>query len=98
MRTISSLRFVALLAPPMKGASPLTWSTLPLGVGKMPAPSNAVAFGWIMQDGIMLPGNCAPRVTPGFAPPGQFANRTESATLDSVGTIIGVVTELKSPL
>src|SRR5689334_9351420 len=99
MRTISSFRFVGVLEPPTKLPTPLPMPEF--GFGKKPVPSNAVAFGWIMQDGMTLPGNGAPRTMPGGgAPPGQLANRTESATLAAVGTrgiSAALVTELKSP-
>src|SRR6185369_5224261 len=96
MRTISSFRLVGVLAPPTKRPIPL--AILVVGAGKKPVPSNAVAFGLIMQLGILLRGNCEPRTIPaGATPPGQLANRTESDTLAKVGTKMGVETELKSP-
>ena len=99
MRTISSFKFVGVLEPPTKGASPVTGSKAPFGVGKKPVPSNAVVFGLIMQDGITLPGNCVPGTMPaGATPPGQFANKTEGDTLVALGTNMGVVTELKLPV
>src|SRR3954452_14854175 len=96
MRTISSFRFVGVLEPPTKLPTPLAMPEF--GDGKKPVPSNAVAFGWIMQPGITLPGNCEPCTTPaGATPPGQLANKTEGATLAAVEPRIGSVTELKSP-
>src|SRR5690348_3105935 len=97
MRAISSLKFVGVLAPPTKFPTPLLMFVL--GAGKMPALSNAVAFGLIMQVGILLPGKGEPGVTPAPAgvPPGQFAYKTELATREELGTMIGVETELKSP-
>src|SRR6476660_665171 len=100
MRTISSLKFVALLAPPTKGAAPVTGSNAPFGFGKKPVPSNAVEFGLIMQDGIMLPGNGNPCWMPaGATPPGQLANKGfevqprsgSHPTRAALGTRIGVV-------
>src|SRR6516164_1773486 len=96
MRTISSFRFVGVFAPPTKFPTPL--ATLVVGAGKMPALSKAVAFGWIMQDGILLPGKDEPCTMPaGAVAPGQLANKTEGATREALGTMIGVETELKSP-
>src|ERR1700741_3037767 len=98
MRTISSFKVVALLAPPTNGVAPVVGSKAPFGLGKKPVPSNAVEFGLIMQAGITLPGNCAPCVMPaGAAPPGQLANKTEGTTLAPLGTMIGGVPKLKSP-
>src|SRR5438067_5405906 len=96
MRTISSFKFVGVLAPPTKLPTPLPMPEF--GAGKKPVPSSAVAFGVIMQAGITLPGNCDPCTMPaGATPPGQLANNTEGATLDALGTMTGVETELKFP-
>src|SRR6266498_5533877 len=96
MRTISSFNLVGVLAPPTKLPTPL--AIFALGAGRKPVPSSAVAFGWIMQAGITLPGNAEPCTTPaGATPPGQLANKTEGATLVLLGTIIGVETVLKLP-
>src|SRR5256885_980004 len=89
MRTISSFRFVGESLPP-------TNCVPAVGFGKMPALTRAVAFGAIMHEGILLPGNGDPLTTPaGAVPPGQFPNRTLFAT--ELGTRIGVELELKSP-
>src|SRR5262249_28889602 len=91
MRTTSSRRFVGVLLVP--------WNRLPfVGAGKIPAVTNAAEFGAIMHDGMMFPGKLPPCTTPaGAVPPGQFAKRTLGATWAVVGTLIGVVTELKLP-
>src|SRR5262245_35859251 len=100
MRTTSSFKFVGVFAPPRNCPIPL--AGVSVGDGKIPALTRAVEFGLIMQAGILLPGNCAPGAMPaGGNPPGQFANRTEGATVPpgaKLGTLIGVDTELKSPL
>src|SRR5215471_11022029 len=96
MRTISSRRLVGVLAPPTNVPIPLVM--LLFGAGKMPALSSEVAFLLIKQDGITLPGKGEPCTIPaGATPPGQFVNRTEGATCEALGTLIGVETELKLP-
>src|SRR5206468_12417215 len=96
MRTISSFNLVGVLAPPTKLPIPLAMFVL--GAGKKPVPSRAVAFGLIMQAGIMLPANGPPCAAPaGATPPGQLAYRTEGATLVLSGTMSAVGSELKSP-
>src|SRR5882762_5362985 len=64
MRTISSFKFVGELLPPINVGRPLASTALLFG--KIPAVSKAVAFGAIMQDGILLPGNGDPCTTPGW--------------------------------
>src|SRR5580658_3818754 len=79
MRTTSSLKVVLELAPPWNSAFPCP-STV-LFAGKMPAPTRAAELGLIMQEGMMLPGNCAPPTIPaGAVLPGQLAKRTLPAT------------------
>src|SRR5208282_840034 len=79
MRTTSSRKVVLELAPPWNSAFPLP-STVLLA-GKMPALTRAAALGLIMQEGITLPGNCAPPTIPaGATPPGQLAKRMLEAT------------------
>src|SRR5260370_15442254 len=66
-----------------------------VGAGKIPAVSNAVAFGSIMQDGIVLPGNGAPCTIPaGSTPPGQFLASTADETWVAEGTSIVVAPKL----
>src|SRR6202142_1865067 len=87
MRTISSLKFVGALAPPTKLPTPLVMFVV--GAGKMPALSSAAAFGLIMQEGMMLPGNgepCTMVAGLGLAPPGQLANKTLGAICVVLGT------------
>src|SRR5580704_1059425 len=105
MRTTSSRKVVFELAPPLNSGFP--FPSTALFAGKMPAPTRAAALGLIMQEGITLPGNCPPDVTPGGgAWPGQLAKRTLGATCGfapvNVGANIGlglarVSRELKSP-
>src|SRR5215467_11005704 len=98
MRTTSSFRFVGTPEPPLKEPTPSpTFARLVLG--KMPCPRRAVAFGLIMQAGILFPGNCEPCVIPaGAVPPGQLAKRTAGATRLALGTVmLWEVRELKSP-
>src|SRR2546429_969994 len=96
MRTISSFKFVGELLPPINVGRPLASTALLFG--KIPAVSKAVAFGAIMQDGILLPGNGDPCTTPaGAAPPGKLANRTLGVTCALVGTLIPVELVLKPP-
>ena len=61
-----------------------------VGAGKMPAAKSAVAFGSIMHDGMVLPGNGDPWTTPaGATPPGQFLKSTAGDTVVVEGTLIG---------
>ena len=85
-----------MVEPPRNWPTPLTILVPGDGAGKKFVPSIAAEFGLIMQDGMMLPGNVEPCVTPGFTPP-QLANRTEGATWVVVGTRNGAESELKSP-
>src|SRR5438046_2694360 len=91
MRTTSSFRLV--------GVAELPKNLFPaVGAGKIPALNKAVELGLIMQEGILLPGNGEPWTTPaGATPPGQLLKRTLEATCDDDGTLIGFVSELKSP-
>src|SRR5215469_18983519 len=92
MRTISSRRFVGVLAPP------LNVSFGALGAGKIPAFSNDWPLALIIQEGMMLPGNVPPCTIPdGAVPPGQFANSMFGVTCAVVGTLRAVGSELKSP-
>src|SRR4029077_6036449 len=99
MRTISSFKFVGELLPPINVGRPLESTALALG--KIPAVSKAVAFGEIIQAGIMLPGNGDPWTTPAGTTPLQpvvsvgFPNSTEGATCATLGTLIMAVLELK---
>src|SRR5260370_40576718 len=87
MRTISSFKFVGELLPPMKVGCP--FASTALLFGKIPAVSRAVAFGEIMQDGILLPGNGDPCMTPaGAAPFGQLAKRTAGGTWAGGGNLM----------
>src|SRR5260370_42072661 len=96
MRTISSFKFVGELLPPMKVGCPCAATAWLFG--KIPAVSRAVAFGEIMQDGILLPGKGDPCMTPaGAAPFGQLEKRTAGATWAVVGTLMTAGLELKSP-
>src|ERR1035438_6879068 len=84
MRTISSFTLVG------EVAAPVNWSP-DVGAGKRPALSSAVAFGLIMQVGIVFPGNGEPCTMPaGRTSPGQFFARTDGATCAAVGTSITV--------
>src|SRR5215831_1132653 len=96
MRTTSSFKFVGVFAPPRNWPMPLTGVVV--GPGKMPALSSAAAFGSIMQEGILFPGNGDPCTIPtGAVPPGQFRNNTVLLTCAADGTLIAVETELKFP-
>src|SRR5208337_1148043 len=92
MRTTSSRKVVLALAPPWKLAFPLPSTAL--FAGKMPAATRAAALGLIMQEGMMLPGNCWPDTIPaGATLPGQLAKRILGATCwfatPNVGTNMG---------
>src|SRR5208282_2708841 len=94
MRTISSLTWVGTLLPPWNSGCPLGFTAL--FAGKIPAFSNSVEFGSIMQLGIVLLGNGLPCVTvtpptTGAVPPGQFLNRKAGVTLAALGTLIGML-------
>src|SRR5215470_9211943 len=84
MRTISSFRSVGALLPPKNTGFP--FASVPFGAGKIPpylppAVSRDWAFVLSMQEGITLPGNAAPGVTPvGAVWPGQLAKRTDGST------------------
>src|SRR5579864_6651759 len=82
IRTISSLPVVGDLLPPM--------NCVPLvGSGNIPAPSSALAFGVIMQFGIVLFGNGCPCTIPaGGVPPGQLAKRIDGLTEAALGTVM----------
>src|ERR1700758_925374 len=87
MRTSSSLPVVGELFPP--------WNWVPfVGLGKIPAPSNAEALALTMQSGMVLFGNGCPCTMPaGAAPPGQLAKRIDGLTDDALGTLMA---ELKT--
>src|SRR5579871_385281 len=90
MRATSSFRSVGELFPPMNTGLPVA-STV-LGAGKIPAFTNAVAFGAIMQLGMVLFGNGDPWTMPvGSWPPGQFLAKTLAETSAAVGTLIRVL-------
>src|SRR5260370_23611282 len=91
MRTTSSFRFVGVLTLP-KNLFPI------VGAGKMPAVTNAVAFGSIMHAGMVLFGKACPCTMPAGRAPGPgplpFLAKTEAFTFLSHGTVMVVTPKL----